>query len=106
MTRRQALELCTVGPTSRASGLEMDVRLDAPYAAYGDLDFGRRNGNLVKVGLIGIADAGQHIRDGIRHHNDLLLCLRSFYQLDLITPGISPCSASLRRQIRHMSNLR
>lgn len=39
MTRQQALELCTVGPTSRASGLEMDVRLDAPYAAYGDLDF-------------------------------------------------------------------
>ena len=30
--------LCTVGPTARASGLNMDVRQDYPYCAYGDLD--------------------------------------------------------------------
>ncbi|MDD3406985.1 MAG: nickel-dependent hydrogenase large subunit [Methanomicrobium sp.] len=34
-----ALKLCTVGPTARASGLLTDVRLDSPYAAYGDVDF-------------------------------------------------------------------
>jgi len=39
LTKRRALELATVGPTSRASGLAMDVRKDSPYAAYGDLDF-------------------------------------------------------------------
>lgn len=39
LTKRRALELATVGPTSRASGLAMDVRIDSPYAAYGDLDF-------------------------------------------------------------------
>lgn len=39
LSRQRALELCTVGPTARASGLAMDVRLDSPYAAYGDLDF-------------------------------------------------------------------
>ncbi|NLV28022.1 MAG: NADH dehydrogenase subunit [Methanomicrobiales archaeon] len=39
LTKRRALELATVGPTARASGLAMDVRIDSPYAAYGDLDF-------------------------------------------------------------------
>lgn len=39
LSRQRALELGTVGPTSRASGLRMDVRKDSPYAAYGDLDF-------------------------------------------------------------------
>jgi membrane-bound hydrogenase subunit alpha len=38
MTQKEALELCTVGPTARASGLNMDVRQDSPYSAYGDLD--------------------------------------------------------------------
>ncbi len=39
LSKRRALELGTVGPTSRASGLAMDVRIDSPYAAYGDIDF-------------------------------------------------------------------
>ncbi len=38
LTRNKALELCTVGPTIRASGVKADVRIDTPYAAYGDLD--------------------------------------------------------------------
>jgi len=38
LSREDALGLCTVGPTARASGVNMDVRQDAPYAAYGDLD--------------------------------------------------------------------
>jgi len=37
LSREDALRLCTVGPTARASGLNMDVRQDAPYAAYGDV---------------------------------------------------------------------
>jgi len=28
------------------------------------------------------------------------------YQLDFVTPGIIPCSARLRKQIRHIWNLR
>ncbi len=39
LSRKRALELATVGPTARASGLCMDVRKDSPYAAYGDVDF-------------------------------------------------------------------
>ncbi len=36
MTRETAEELGTVGPTARASGLDRDVRIEAPYAAYPD----------------------------------------------------------------------
>ncbi|MFO7792040.1 MAG: nickel-dependent hydrogenase large subunit [Candidatus Saliniplasma sp.] len=38
LTEKKALELCGVGPTVRASGVKKDVRVDQPYAAYGDLD--------------------------------------------------------------------
>jgi NADH-quinone oxidoreductase subunit D len=36
MTKEQAIRFGTVGPTARASGVEMDIRKDAPYAAYMD----------------------------------------------------------------------
>ncbi len=39
LTYEDALKLCAVGPTTRASGVKKDVRIDQPYAAYGDLDF-------------------------------------------------------------------
>jgi membrane-bound hydrogenase subunit alpha len=38
LTYDQARELCPVGPTARASGIKKDVRIDHPYAAYGDLE--------------------------------------------------------------------
>ena len=38
LTSKDALELCAVGPTTRASGVKKDVRVDQAYAAYGDLD--------------------------------------------------------------------
>ncbi len=38
LTKEDALRLCGVGPTVRASGVRKDVRIDQPYAAYGDLD--------------------------------------------------------------------
>lgn len=38
LTKENALRLCGVGPTVRASGVKKDVRIDQPYAAYGDLD--------------------------------------------------------------------
>ncbi len=34
MSRRQAEVLGTVGPTARASGVDRDIRIEAPYAAY------------------------------------------------------------------------
>jgi membrane-bound hydrogenase subunit alpha len=38
LTYEDALRLCAVGPTTRASGVKKDVRIDQPYAAYSDLD--------------------------------------------------------------------
>src|SRR6266496_196654 len=50
-----------------------------------------------------VPDPGGHVRDGIGHvHRELPLA--SAYQLALMTPGMSPESASLRKQIRHISN--
>ena len=39
LTKEDALKLCAVGPTTRASGVKKDVRIDQPYFAFGDLDF-------------------------------------------------------------------
>jgi membrane-bound hydrogenase subunit alpha len=39
LTKENALKLQAVGPTTRASGVKKDVRLDQAYFAYGDLDF-------------------------------------------------------------------
>jgi len=36
---RDALSLCAVGPTLRASNIPRDVRADEPYAAYGEIPF-------------------------------------------------------------------
>ena len=39
LTKERALARGVVGPTARASGLDMDVRRDLPYAAYEELGF-------------------------------------------------------------------
>jgi len=39
LSKEKAIELCAVGPTARASGVDYDVRRDDPYAAYSELDF-------------------------------------------------------------------
>jgi NADH-quinone oxidoreductase subunit D len=39
LSRDDALKLCCVGPVARGSGLEIDVRKDDPYEAYGEIPF-------------------------------------------------------------------
>ena len=39
LSRQQAIDLCAVGPTLRASGVPMDVRKDDPYAVYAEIPF-------------------------------------------------------------------
>lgn len=39
LTPEEARKTCVLGPTARASGLDVDVRRDFPYAAYPYLDF-------------------------------------------------------------------
>jgi membrane-bound hydrogenase subunit alpha len=38
LTYEDALKLCAVGPTARASGVKKDIRVDQAYFAYADLD--------------------------------------------------------------------
>lgn len=38
LSKRDAIELCPVGPTARASGINKDVRQDHPYGAYADME--------------------------------------------------------------------
>jgi formate hydrogenlyase subunit 5 len=39
LSKQDALKLCVVGPVARGSGVNMDVRKDKPYAAYGETPF-------------------------------------------------------------------
>lgn len=39
LKREEAIRLGATGPVLRGSGVDMDVRKDEPYAAYGDLEF-------------------------------------------------------------------
>ncbi len=39
LTKKDVIDFCATGPLARASGLDIDVRRDAPYAAYPMLDF-------------------------------------------------------------------
>ncbi|MFN4133501.1 MAG: nickel-dependent hydrogenase large subunit [Candidatus Hadarchaeales archaeon] len=39
LSKKDAMRLCATGPTTRASGVEWDVRKEDPYLMYGDVDF-------------------------------------------------------------------
>jgi len=39
LTYEAATDWCVVGPTARASGIDMDIRRDEPYGAYDELDW-------------------------------------------------------------------
>ncbi|MQY59947.1 MAG: NADH:ubiquinone oxidoreductase [Clostridia bacterium] len=39
LSKEDAIAYCAVGPTARASGVDVDVRRDEPYAAYGLVDW-------------------------------------------------------------------
>lgn len=39
LSRENAISLCAVGPTLRASGIDMDVRRDDPYLSYDEIPF-------------------------------------------------------------------
>jgi len=39
LSKEDAIALCAVGPTARASGITQDVRKDDPYAVYGETPF-------------------------------------------------------------------
>ena len=53
LTYEDAMGLCAVGPTTRASGVKKDVRVDQAYAAYGDLDIDYMTPNILRGETVG-----------------------------------------------------
>jgi NADH-quinone oxidoreductase subunit D len=39
LTKQEAMDFCALGPTARASGVEIDVRKNSPYAAYDKVEW-------------------------------------------------------------------
>src|SRR4029077_20818741 len=66
------------------------------------------------TGAVGVAHAREHVGDGIADDPRRSLlgevlgrgCGGRHHQLDLVTPGMRPSAASVRKQMRHMPNLR
>lgn len=65
MTKEQALELGAVGPTARASGVTMDLRVDAPYGGYVDFPVSavvEQDGDLAARFVVRIKELFESIR--------------------------------------------
>ncbi|MDD5255501.1 MAG: nickel-dependent hydrogenase large subunit [Candidatus Omnitrophica bacterium] len=65
LTREQAIDYSVVGPTARASGLDMDVRRDDPYGAYARLDWNiivEKTGDIFAKTVIRIREMQESIR--------------------------------------------
>jgi len=83
LTKKEALQLCAVGPTTRASGVKKDVRIDQPYFAFGELDFdyvtpdvltGEVNGDVYDRIIVRLLEVKQSI-DLIEQCVDILMGL-------------------------------
>src|SRR5581483_2065020 len=77
-----------------------DVPLVLEQLAQTLLELGRRSQYVGVARQDSVTNPGQEVRNWIGHRHSIT------YQLDLMTPGMSPRSARFRKQIRHMSNLR
>jgi NADH-quinone oxidoreductase subunit D len=65
LTREQAVAFGALGPTARASGIDIDVRRDHPHAAYGLVDWDvitRENGDVFDKTVVRILEMFQSIR--------------------------------------------
>jgi NADH-quinone oxidoreductase subunit D len=65
LTREQALNYGALGPTARASGIDIDVRRDHPHAAYGLVDWNvitREGGDVFDKAMVRILEMFESIR--------------------------------------------
>ena len=100
LTKENALKLCACGPTTRASGVKKDVRLDQPYFAYDELDFdyvtpdvltGEANGDVYDRIIVRLLEVKQSI--------DLIeQCLEQMPKGDIVSePKIPKLLATLKK---------
>jgi len=65
LTKQQAIDWCVVGPTARASGVDIDVRRDDPYGAYDRLNFNvivEKEGDVFAKTVVRIKELYESIR--------------------------------------------
>ncbi|OGX18274.1 MAG: NADH:ubiquinone oxidoreductase [Omnitrophica WOR_2 bacterium RBG_13_44_8b] len=65
LTKKQALDWCVVGPTARASGINIDVRRDEPYGAYDRVDWNviiEKDGDIFAKTIVRILEMYESIR--------------------------------------------
>ncbi|MBM3255286.1 MAG: NADH:ubiquinone oxidoreductase [Candidatus Omnitrophica bacterium] len=65
LTKAQAIDYCVVGPTARASGINIDVRRDDPYGAYSNLDWNiimEKDGDIFAKTVVRILEMYESIR--------------------------------------------
>jgi len=70
LTREKAIAYGALGPTARASGVDIDVRRDHPHAAYGMVDFDVvtcENGDVFDKAVVRILE----MFESIRGHRDI-----------------------------------
>ena len=65
LTKEEAVDWCVVGPTARASGIDIDVRRDDPYAAYGSIDWNvivRHEGDVFAKTVVRLLEMEESIK--------------------------------------------
>jgi NADH-quinone oxidoreductase subunit D len=65
LTRKQAIEWSVLGPTARASGVDIDVRRDDPYAAYDRVDWNvivQQEGDIFAKAVVRILEMYESVR--------------------------------------------
>jgi len=65
LTKQQALDWCVVGPTARASGINIDVRRDDPYGAYDKVNWNvivEKEGDIFAKTVVRILELYESIR--------------------------------------------
>jgi membrane-bound hydrogenase subunit alpha len=65
LTKKQAIDYGTLGPTARASGIKIDVRKDYPLAAYGEVDWDiitTENGDVYDKVIVRILEMFESIK--------------------------------------------
>src|SRR5216684_598081 len=91
-----------------------DVALVLQDARDLELQLGSRDLHLGMPSRVRVAHAGEHVRDRVAHDSrrwaahglGVFRDCCSHHQLDFVTPGMRPSAARLRKQMRHMPNLR
>lgn len=98
LTRQQAVEWGVVGPIARSSGLDIDVRKDAPYLAYPELGFKsvfREEGDVCARVLVRAGEMIESFRlitEALRNLPETPLCAVDGF------PVIPPGEATMRTE--------